>query len=410
MRLPRIMPRKNNSVRRDGSSRPNTQQLRVAIITCVYPPYRGGMGAVAHAHAHALARRGALVRVITPQYDREQQSRVEDDGVRVEYRKPVFAYGNAGRIAVADLFETNDVVHLHLPFYFTAEVCATLARRYPNVRFVVTYHMDPTASGVKGWYFRWYSAWVLPRVLRAASTLFVSSKSYALSTSSAATFRALEDRIVEVPFGVDQQRFHPRTSAESSWALLASTGLSPAKCTVLFVGGMDVAHAFKGIPVLLEAVRSLPESVQLVLIGDGSLRARYERLTAKWRISDRVRFVGNQSPEGLAQWYRSAQIFVLPSVSRGEAFGLVLLEAMASGVACIASDLAGVRDVLDRGRAGLVVPPRDARALAEAINTLYRDPVLRAALIEHAYARVRRLYTWEHMVDQYLLWYTSVIK
>lgn len=404
------MPRKKSSSVEKKKTPSASKPLRVAIVTCVYPPYRGGMGAVAYAHAHELARRGAHVRVITPQYERGQDSRVEEDGVHVEYRTPVFAYGNAGRIPVADLFETCDVVHLHVPFYFTAEVCATLAQRHPKVRFVVTYHMDPTASGVKGWYFRWYGTWVLPRILHAASTVFVSSRSYAESTSVAAVFRAIDAKVIEAPFGVDQQQFHPRTNAEESWSLLASTGLSPAKCTVLFVGGMDVAHAFKGVPVLLEAMRSLPDGVQLVLVGDGALRSHYERLVAKWRLMDRVRFVGNQSTALLAQWYRAAQVLVLPSVSRGEAFGLVLLEAMASGVACIASDLAGVRQVLDEGRAGIVVPPRNARALAEAVDSLYRDPVLRSTLVANAQTRVRRLYTWERMVDLYVLWYTCDIK
>ncbi len=399
------MPRKNRSAAKSTSAHTASRALRVAIVTCVYPPYRGGMGAVASAHAHELARRGHQVRVITPRYDSTQQDRIEH-GVQVEYRTPVFAYGNAGRIAVEDVFQSCDVVHLHVPFYFTAEVCAQLAKKYSSVRFVVTYHMDPTAAGLKGWYFRWYRAWVLPRVLRAAAAVFVSSRAYAASTSSSSVFEALGDRVVEVPFGVDTQRFHPRTSAESSWSLLASTGLSPAKCTVLFVGGMDRAHAFKGVPVLLEAVRTLPDGVQLVLIGDGALRAHYERLAAKWRITDRVRFVGNQTPEALANWYRAVQILVLPSVSRGEAFGLVLLEAMASDVVCVASDLAGVRQVLDDGRAGVIVPPRDAHALAHALNELYCDPGKRAALIEYAHTRVRRLYTWQHMVDLYTMWYT----
>lgn len=401
------MPRKKNSVRPDTVDA--SRSLRVAIITCVYPPYRGGMGAVAHAHALELARRGHQVRVITPQYDRGQHNRVEE-GVRVEYRVPVFSYGNSGRIPVEDVFQESDVVHLHFPFYFTAEMCAQWAKKYPAVRFVVTYHMDPTASGLKGWYFRWYRAWITPRVLRASSAIFVSSRAYAASTSSAALFRELDDRVVEAPFGVDQKRFHPRDGGEASWALLASVGLSPAKCTVLFVGGMDHAHAFKGVPVLLEAVRSLPDGVQLVLIGDGALRASYERLAAKWRITDRVRFVGNQSADSLAQWYRAVQILVLPSVSRGEAFGLVLLEAMASDVACVASDLAGVRQVLDDGRAGVIVAPRDARALAAAIGQLYRDPSARAALVAHASARVRRLYTWERMVDLCMMWYTRSIR
>lgn len=401
------MPRKKNSARPDTSV--TSRALRVAIITCVYPPYRGGMGAVAQAHARELARRGHHVRVITPQYERGQNNRVED-GVHVEYRVPVFAYGNSGRIPVEDVFQECDVVHLHFPFYFTAEICAQLTMKYPAVRFVVTYHMDPTASGLKGWYFRWYRVWVTPRILRAASAIFVSSRAYAASTSSASLFAEMDDRVVEAPFGVDTERFYPRHEGETSWALLASAGLSPAKCTVLFVGGMDRAHAFKGVTVLLEAVRSLPDGVQLVLIGDGALRASYERLAAKWRITDRVRFVGNQSVDALAMWYRAVQILVLPSVSRGEAFGLVLLEAMASDVACVASDLAGVRQVLDDGRAGVVVAPRDARALADAIGQLYRDPSARAALVAHAAARVRRLYTWEHMVDLYVMWYTRTIR
>ena len=119
-----------------------------------------------------------------------------------------------------------------------------------------------------------------------------------------------------------------------------SLGIAPEEPMVLFVGALDPAHHFKGFPVLVDALQGLTGSGwRLVVVGDGSLRASFEILAATHGLAGRVHFAGDVADESLPRYYRLADIHVLPSTARAEAFGLVVLEAAASGAPTIASSL-----------------------------------------------------------------------
>ncbi len=182
-----------------------------------------------------------------------------------------------------------------------------------------------------------------------------------------------------------------------------------APLRVLFVGGLDRAHAFKGVAVLLKAVSRVP-AAQLFIVGDGDLRSTYEEQTRALGIADRVTFLGAVSDADLPAVYRSANVLVLPSTVRSEAFGVVLLEAMASGVPVIASDLPGVRTVVVHEQTGLLSPLGDAAALAEHLTTMVRDPERVHQMGMAARRRVEERYTWDRIIDRWLEVYLEVTK
>ena len=352
--------------------------MKIAHIVCAYPPYYSGMGTVVFEMVQALTKLGHDVTVFTPQYYPAEEVRpqsvpprpthedvVEEKISAVRRLAPSLQYGNAARIPqLKSELDFFDLVHLHYPFFGTANIVRKWKRENPQKPLVVTYHMDARGSGWKGLFFKYYSAFWMPRILGAADKLTVSSFDYLESSLAAPFYRAHKEKWLELPFGVDLDRFQPR---EKSLALANSLNLNLALPTILFVGGMDTAHYFKGVPIFLRALAIIQKAklnVQALLVGDGELREGFE-LQARGLGLDSVRFLGRVDDDTLPSVYNLADLFVLPSVHQGEAFGLVLLEAFASGVPVIATDLPGVRTVASDG--GLTVQSNDPAGLAEAI-------------------------------------------
>jgi rhamnosyl/mannosyltransferase len=144
----------------------------------------------------------------------------------------------------------------------------------------------------------------------------------------------------------------------------------------------------------------------LVLIGRGPLKGDLEDLASSLGISGRVSFVESADDAELAAWYHAADLFCLPSVARSEAYGLVQLEAHASGLPVVATTLTtSVPFVNEHGTTGLNVAPGDPDALAEALRTLLADDALRARFGRQAQARARADFTLDRMVDRVLAVY-----
>jgi len=144
------------------------------------------------------------------------------------------------------------------------------------------------------------------------------------------------------------------------------------------LGGLDSNHYFKGADKLIHAVSRLSiNDYHLFLVGGGELIPDLEKLVKKFKIENRITFTGWQADERLVKFYQAADLFVLPSIDRSEAFGIVLIEAMACGVPVIASDLPGVRAVVRDSETGLLVKPRDVEGLKQAIEKILTDDVIR---------------------------------
>ncbi|MEK7116533.1 MAG: glycosyltransferase family 4 protein, partial [Patescibacteria group bacterium] len=294
--------------------------MRVIHIACVAPPQIGGIGQVAAFEVAQLRARGIDASLVSPTTQRF-----------------FWHFGNAAALDLRPIMEdvrNADIVHLHYPFYGTAGIVAQLRKRGVITRLVVTLHMDATARGLKGFYFDLHRRVAQSRILKMADALLVSSLDYARHSS----FASLADRCYELPFGVDEKRFAPYLTP-SPLSFIRRGG------SVLFVGGMDTAHAFKGVEVVLRAMTQMSQNVTLTLVGDGNLRHGYEKFARTLGISSRVKFLGRVSDAELPDVYRSADVFAFPSSSDAEAFGLAALEAQSSGVPVVASDLPGVRTV-----------------------------------------------------------------
>jgi len=165
---------------------------------------------------------------------------------------------------------------------------------------------------------------------------------------------------------------------------------------VAFIGRLD---PIKRVPDLVNAMALLHTDIVLDIYGEGSRRGEIEATTARLGLQDRVILHG--AVAGSAEALAKADVLVLPSDAEG--FGLVLIEAMAAGVPVIGARVPGIRDVIEDGVSGLLVPARDPRALASAIERVLSDAPLREKLIAGGRDRVRRLYDWAVCYDKYRL-------
>lgn len=334
-------------------------QPRVALIVSTFPPYRGGMGNAAAVHARLLSTRGMSVTVYTPDYGQS----TSDAGLpyKVVRLPALLKFGNAAFVPkLHQYIKDEDLIFFHYPFFGAAEI-AMLSKK----PMVVFYHMDAVGKGAYRFFFALYRWLTLALFLRKARKIFVSSLAYA--QTSCLNYQALEPKIVAMPYSVDTLRFAPSPKPSD---LLSRYGCAVTDPIALFVGSLDSAHYFKGIAELLHAWQKVGSSLpraKLLIVGSGSQATHYEQLARQLDIQSAVFFVSNVSDEELPHHYQLADVHILPSIDRSEAFGLVTLEAMATGRPSIVSRLPGVADLVREGETGWVVAPGDVESLAQTI-------------------------------------------
>ncbi|MBI5465824.1 MAG: glycosyltransferase family 4 protein [Candidatus Kerfeldbacteria bacterium] len=373
--------------------------MRVAQLTCVYPPYGGGIGTVAY-HFARVASEEHEVTVFTPRYNRGLTF-TKFEGVKVEPLRPWFKWGNGAFLPqLAWRLREFDVVHLHYPFFGAQEFLPWLGRR---AKLVVTYHMTPQAPGIKGLVFHALTSIIGGKLARRASLLTCSTRDYLATV--ARLLWGEPDKWRVLPYGVEEKF----TAAPAPLNLAAELKLKPSVPVLLFVGTLDQAHAFKGLEVLLQALVNLKNQPwQLVVVGGGSWRQRFIAQAQSLGLGERVKFTGFVPDQILPDYYRLGNIFVLPSTSQAETFGLAALQAMASGLPVVASRLPGLREVVREGETGLLAQPGQARSLSAALDTLLQHPSRARVLGARAQEIVEQQYRWEIIGERLLTLYRQL--
>jgi phosphatidylinositol alpha-mannosyltransferase len=362
--------------------------MRIGLVSPYDFLHPGGVSEHIRHLSAQLRRRGHEVTVLAP------SSRVGDDHgitgyVRIGRSVPVRSNGSVARIALsfhlvrrvrALLADAEfDVVHYHEPLVPALPITVLRFHRGANV---ATFHA--MARRNLGYYYG------RPFLKRYFNRLHACIAVSAPARDFIARYFNGDYRIV--PNGIDCSRFSPLLEP-------LQAERTPGQSTVLFVGRLE---SRKGFPTLLQAyaqVRRRRADVRLVVVGDGPMRWGYEAEAEGLRIPD-VEFCGHVSAELLPRYYASADVFCAPATGR-ESFGIVLLEAMASGVPVLASDIAGFGQVVDSGVNGWLVPPKQPEEWARALDALLDDPTARRAMGD-AGVRKAQGYDWVRVVDSVL--------
>ena len=150
---------------------------------------------------------------------------------------------------------------------------------------------------------------------------------------------------------------------------------------VLFVGKLDSHHYYKGLDVLIRSALLLEDNIRVFVIGDGGERRKYEEIVSQEGLKEKFIFLGHIPEEKLMCYYKASDIFVLPSTSSSEGFGLVLLEAMAMGLPVITTDIVGSAKMIKENGAGIIVKHKDPEDLARVIKRVLKDNSLRDSLV-----------------------------
>lgn len=385
------------------------QRMRIAHVTATFPPYLAGTGNLVFQLTDALAARGHHVEVFTAPAGADAGP-PPPTRATVHRIVPLVSYGNAPLIPRLARLSGFDALHLHYPFIFGAELLLAgraAARRARRPPLVVTWHNGLAGRGARGALFAAYERTVGPLLARSATRAGVVTRAHG---DSIPYLRALSrrhpDRVVDLPNGVDVEAFRP---GEDEGALKARIGADPGDLLIAFVAALDAAHWFKGLEVALAALaRASSPRIRLVVVGDGELRGPLEQEAVRRGVAERVAFRGRIGHDALPHTLRGCDALVSCSTAV-ESFGMTLIEAMASGLPVITSDLPGPASLVEQDATGWVVPRGDPAALAAAfdrLDALGRDG--RAALGAAGRAHAERRWAWAHVAARHEALYAEV--
>jgi len=374
--------------------------VKIAQITPYFHPHLGGVESHVRDLARKLTERGHEVHVITSRFEPDIPETEEMMGFFIHRLKPVAIIARTPIVPSIRTFlklEDFDIIHAHSPPPLSSYYSASAAHK-KGIPFVYTYHCDMEIPVPAGKYIvSLYRLLFERKTTRWASAIICTTNSYA------ATSRATWDREVDIiPNAVDATHFRPDVSGER---VREKYGLK-GKTVVLFVGRL-VHH--KGIETLLRSADYTEEPVHYLIVGKGYEFARLKRMAEE---VDRERFIftGPVSAEELPEFYAASDIFVLPSISRLEAFGIVGLEAMSSGKPVILSNIPGVREVITPGVEGVEFETASAEDMGKRIMELHSDSELRAEMGKRGRERVLRDYSWERVMKDIEALYLRVAK
>jgi glycosyltransferase involved in cell wall biosynthesis len=237
------------------------------------------------------------------------------------------------------------------------------------------------------------------RVMSGADKVIVTTGSYAQTSRD---LWNLKDVNV-IPNAIDTQRFNPSISGD---AVREKYDLVNEN-VVLYVGRL-VHH--KGLEQFIISAENTPENTKYLIVGEGPLKKDLEDLIIDRKLGEKVILAGRIPNETLPEYYAACDVFVLPSVSRLEAFGVVALEAMGCGKPVIVSDMPGVRELITDGKEGFIAKPLSSDDLADKIQRIVDNKDMARRMSIEVRKKVETKFSWKNIVNQVEAVYASSIK
>lgn len=364
--------------------------MRVLQLGKFYDPFVGGMETVLKEICESLAEQVEFQVVVA-----NTRYRTEHENKKI----PVTRVASMGRLfscSVAPSFPlwarkfNPDLIHVHLPNPL-AELTALMANR--DIPVVAQFHSDVVRQRNL---LRLYEPF-LEAFYQRANCIIVPTPRHIEISRFVSKYR---EKCRVVPFGVPVSRFELDDAGRKKVDELRSDLPS-----VLCVGRLV---SYKGVEFLIRALENI--RARLWIIGTGPLEASLRNLVQEKGLGDRVEFLGQVSAEDLVAYYHACDVFVLPSITNAEMFGVVQLEAMACRKPVISTNLpTGVSWVNQHGKTGYIVTPGNAEQLAKGIQHLLDNPQLREDMGEAGRMRVERHFTSAKMAAALLQVYQEML-
>lgn len=332
--------------------------MKVALVSAYDFSHPGGVANHILFLHKELLRMGHEAKIIAP-YSEPKDSIKDKDIIAIGSPVPISSAGSIARITLSPMLgapvqevlerEKFDIIHLHEPLYSTLTL--TVLNRSKAINIGTFHAFQKTRIP-----YRIVTPFFKETFNRLHGRIAVSEPARKYISG----FFPAEYQII--PNGIDFERF--------STDLPPVEGLRDGKLNILFVGR---AEKRKGLNYLLQAYRKikleLPQS-RLIVVGPGN-RQKYEPVIKRLKLDDVV-FTDYVPNEALPAYYQTADVFCAPATG-GESFGIILLEAMAASRPIVASAIEGYASVMSHGAEGLMVPPKDVQAIANALLKLLND-------------------------------------
>ncbi|MGB9201636.1 glycosyltransferase family 4 protein [Methanobacterium sp.] len=352
----------------------------------------GGTEIAAYNLAVEMAKRGNDIDVFTTSINSRNSIEIYPH-MRIHRHATSFKIASANasfKLIYKPLNYDLDIVHAHSPIPYS-DLPALMYAKRKKVPFLLTYQFDGQETG--GSFMRntgvsVYNKIFINRVLDSAEVIIATTRSYAEESPFLKNYL---DKIVVIPNGINIDEVTTNLTKEESRIKL---GLPLETKIILFFGSLV---PYKGPDILLKAFKVIKKEfpdVKLIFAGRGQMLVELRDMAKKFDIEDDVIFLGFVEEEDKALYYKSADIFSLPSTNMAESFGIVNLEAMASGVPLVGSNLGGIPDIIHEGENGLLAKPCDYQSLANSLLKLLKDDDLRLKMGNNG-KRMVADYSWD---------------
>ena len=365
--------------------------MKIIQVSPYFYPHLGGIESHVYTISKELVDRGHDVGVFTSKIPEDAKDTEDLDGIQVTRIKPIFNLFTTPvmpKLKTKLISQKADVVHAHVPPPFS-EYYAASACKYSKSPFALTYHCDLEIPNVLSrplvaFYRRTFGAYAI----RNSNRLIVHTESYAATSRSVWKY---EPTII--PSAIDIERFNPIRKATK---IRKKHKLEKSK-VVLYLGRLKY---HKGLEYLIESSKFTDPDIKYLIVGEGDFETQLQDLVNELGVKDRIVFTGRVPNAEIPKYYSACDVFILPSVERLEAFGLVVIEAMATGKPVIISNIPGVRENITDGEEGLLIEPTNPEDIGEKINRLMASKKLRTNMGAKGRKKVEENYTLKRVVDQ----------
>lgn len=353
--------------------------MRICIVGH-FPPHIGGVSSYTNLLSQELVKRGDNVYVITYPYEKfyDKNSEIKKN-LKVEtafapdvkgLRGTIFTFTAFFKLIYITKKYKIDLIHAH--YLLPPGLIGVLAGKLTKTSTAVTIHGSDIYRLGKN------------RILKSIIKFILKNTDHVYAVSSAAKkealkfkIKGLKDKILITWNAVDIEKFNPRQKS----SFKTEQGIEPKTPIILFVGNLVEQ---KGVKYLIESKKFIKYNCEIVIVGDGPLKTELKAV-AKSEGLKNIKFV--DARDDVHKILPEADVLVLPSIS--ESFGIVLLEAMAAGVPVVATNVGGIPEII-ADDVGILVEPKNAMAIGDAINRILSDPALSSNLSLNAQKKAKK--------------------
>lgn len=374
-----------------------SKKVKLTQVCKYYAPFCGGIEAVAKQISDILAGEDFDVNVLAVSHVNGKTTNEEIDKAKVTRCKKDFIF-KANPISLDFIRELSkvdtDILHYQHPFIFAA--IAHFIARPKYKKLTMTFCCDV----VKQKYIMIIFNPIYEKFISLVDKIHVLAPNMIQSSKTLAKFK---DKAEIIPNCISLNDYD--VVDQSQVALLKEECKN--KKILLFVGRLIY---YKGISIIIEAMKQVSDDAVVFVVGTGDLEESLKQKVKEENLEKKVIFKGFVPDEDLKAYYHACDIFLFPSITKAEAYGISQLEAMACGKPVINTNLdTGVNFVSIGGETGITIEPENVYQLAEAINLLIKDEELRLKLSLNARKRIEELFSLEKIKDSYRKFYLETL-